>query len=311
MAIPDFQTIMLPLLKYYAKVNDEITMNDATEYLSTIFNLTEDEIKEILSSGVQTRFLNRVCWASIYLKKAELVESTRRGYSKITQSGLDLLKTNPIKIDIKFLEQYPSFQEFRKLKGTRKKKNNSDEENLDLNDNNSITPAEALEEAYQTLRDELADEILEKVKSINPYFFEKLVVELLVKMGYGGSKIDAGKAIGKSGDGGIDGFIKEDKLGLDVIYIQAKRWTENAVSRPQVQQFAGALAGQKANKGIFITTSRFTQEAIDYVKQITSKIVLIDGEQLAQLMIDYDVGVASASIYCVKKIDSDYFEEGI
>jgi len=253
MAIPDFQSIMLPLLQYYAEVHDEITIHDATEYLSNVFNLTEDEVKELLSSGNQTRFFNRVCWAFIYLKKAELVTSTRRSYSKITQEGLDLLKTNPVKIDLKLLEQYPSYQEFRKLKGTRKKKNNIDEENLTQNNDNYITPAEALEEAYQTLRDELADEILEKVKSINPYFFEKLVVELLVKMGYGGSKIDAGKAIGKSGDGGIDGIIKEDKLGLDVIYIQAKRWTENAVSRPQVQQFAGALAGQKANKGIFIT----------------------------------------------------------
>jgi restriction system protein len=311
MPVPDFQYIMLPLLKYYAEVNQEVTVTDATEYLSNFFNLTEEEIDELLPSGIQTRFFNRVGWACTHLKKAELVKSTRRGYSKITETGQQLLKNNPVKIDLKLLEQYPSYREFQKLKGTRKKKDNSEVENLDHNHDNLITPAESLEEAYQNLRDELASEILDKLKSISPFFFEKLVVELLVKMGYGGSRSDAGKAIGRSGDGGIDGIIKEDKLGLDVIYIQAKRWAENAVSRPQVQQFAGALAGQKANKGIFITTSRFTEEARGYVNQIGSKIVLIDGEQLAQLMIDFDVGVSTASIYCVKKIDSDYFDQGI
>ena len=173
------------------------------------------------------------------------------------------------------------------------------------------TPSEALEKAYENLRDELAEDLLNKLKQATPAFFERIVVELLVKMGYGGSRADAGKAIGRSGDGGIDGIIKEDKLGLDVVYIQAKRWDSNSVGRPDVMQFAGALQLQKANKGIFITTSRFTEEARSYVTQIGSKIVLIDGEQLAQLMIDNDVGVSTVSLYPVKKIDSDYFDEGM
>jgi len=175
----------------------------------------------------------------------------------------------------------------------------------------SATPSEALEAAYENLRDELVEELLGKLKKVSPAFFERIVVELLVKMGYGGSRADAGRAIGRTGDGGIDGIIKEDKLGLDVIYIQAKRWEDNPVGRPAVMQFAGALQAQKANKGIFITTSRFTDDARSYISQIGSKIVLIDGEQLAKLMIDHDVGVSTVSLYPVKKIDNDYFEENI
>jgi len=175
----------------------------------------------------------------------------------------------------------------------------------------SVTPSEALESAYENLRDELADQLLTKLKATSPAFFERVVVELLVKMGYGGSRSDAGRAIGKSGDGGIDGIIKEDKLGLDVVYIQAKRWDNTPVGRPDVMQFAGALQAQRANKGIFITTSRFTEEARNYVSQIGSKIVLIDGEYLTTLMIENDVGVSTVSLYAVKKIDSDYFDEGL
>jgi restriction system protein len=195
------------------------------------------------------------------------------------------------------------------LKGTRAK-NGEDKIKL-ISDVSTTTPSEALEVAYENLRDELADELLAKLKATSPTFFERVVVELLVKMGYGGSRFDAGRAIGKSGDGGIDGIIKEDKLGLDVIYIQAKRWDNTPVGRPDVMQFAGALHGQKANKGIFITTSRFTDEARSYVSQIGSKIVLIDGEQLTNLMIENDVGVSTVSLYPVKRIDNDYFDESI
>jgi restriction system protein len=175
----------------------------------------------------------------------------------------------------------------------------------------TATPLEALEAAYENLRDELADELLARLKKSSPAFFERVVVELLVKMGYGGSRADAGKAIGKSGAGGIDGIIKEDKLGLDVVYIQAKRWENNPVGRPDVMPFVGALQAQKANKGIFITTSRFTDEARSYVSQVGSKIVLIDGEQLTSLMIEHDVGLSTVSMYPVKKIDTDYFDESI
>jgi restriction system protein len=241
------------------------------------------------------------------MKKAGLLEPTRRGYYQITPRGMDLLKKNPQIINVKLLKKYPEFLQFQKLKGTRSgEKTNSSKASLDIETN---TPSEALENAYQNLRDELVDELLAKLKKSSPSFFERIVIDLLLKMGYGGTRTDAGKAIGKSGDGGIDGIIKEDKLGLDVIYIQAKRWDANCVGSPDVMQFAGALQAQKANKGIFITTSRFTNEALNYVSQIGSKIVLIDGNQLSNLMIDHDVGVSTVSLYPVKRIDADYFDE--
>lgn len=242
------------------------------------------------------------------MKKAGLLEATRRGHFQITSRGIDLLAKHPEPINVKTLEQFPEFQSFKTKKGTqRRAKEDEEDKTPELS---FSTPSEALEEAYQNLRDELADDLLEKLKQLNPAFFERVVVELLVKMGYGGSLADAGKAIGRSGDGGIDGIIKEDKLGLDVIYIQAKRWDSNSVGRPDVQQFAGALQGQRATKGIFITTSRFTREAQEFAAGIGSKIVLIDGEQLAQMMIDHDVGVSTAATYHVKRLDSDYFAEG-
>ncbi len=224
---------------------------------------------------------------------------------------MNFVAKHPKVINAKLLEKYPEFLKFKKLKGTRMKNGESITEAKSIPDISTATPSEALEAAYENLRDELADELLAKVKATSPAFFERVVVELLVKMGYGGSRSDAGKAIGKSGDGGIDGIIKEDKLGLDVVYIQAKRWDNTPVGRPDVMQFAGALQAQRANKGIFITTSRFTDEARSYVSQIGSKIVLIDGEQLTNLMIENDVGVSTVSLYPVKKIDSDYFDEGI
>ena len=243
------------------------------------------------------------------MKKAGLLEATRRGYFRITSRGQELLKKQPKAINVKLLKQYPEFLEFQQLQGTRSGEKISVSGGIP--DISTATPSEALESAYENLRSELADELLARLKKSSPSFFERAVVELLVKMGYGGSRSDAGKAIGKSGDGGIDGIIKEDKLGLDVVYVQAKRWDNNPVGRPDVMQFAGALQAQKANKGIFITTSRFTEDARSYVLQIGSKIVLIDGEQLTNLMIENDVGVSVVSMYPVKKIDADYFEESI
>ncbi len=243
------------------------------------------------------------------MKKAGLLEPTRRGFYRISPRGQELLQKKPTIINVKLLKQYPEFLEFQQLKGTRSgEKMNSSRESLDIS---TATPSESLETAHENLRDELVDELLAKLKKSSPSFFERIVVELLVKMGYGGSRADAGKAIGKSGDGGIDGIIKEDKLGLDVVYIQAKRWDNNSVGRPDVMQFAEALQAQKANKGIFITTSRFTEDARSYVSKIGSKIVLIDGEQLSQLMIEHDVGVSTVSLYPVKKIDTDYFDESM
>lgn len=309
MAIPDYQSVMLPLLRFAGEKNDETSTGEAVEVLAKEFGLTDEDLKEMLPSGIQSTFVNRVGWASTYMKKAGLLEATRRGYYRITPRGQELLKKQPKAINVKLLKQYPEFLEFQQLKGTRSgDRESSSRTTLDVT---TATPSEALEAAYENLRDELADELLARLKKSSPSFFERVIVELLVKMGYGGSRADAGKAIGKTGDGGIDGIIKEDKLGLDIVYIQAKRWENNPVGRPDVMQFAGALQAQKANKGIFITTSRFTDDARTYVSQIGSKIVLIDGEQLTSLMIEHDVGVSTVSMYPVKKIDTDYFDESI
>lgn len=308
MPIPDYQSIMLPLLNFCSRKGTETSTSESAESLSREFKLTEAELKELLPSGTQTTFLNRVGWSATYMKKAGLLESTRRGFFKITARGKELLKNNPQRIDVNLLKEYPEFIKFQSLKGTRKKTITESHELLNMS---TPTPSEALEQAYQNISGELADEIIDKLKNVTPPFFERIVVELLVKMGYGGSRADAGKAIGRAGDGGIDGIIKEDKLGLDVIYIQAKRWDETPVGRREVQQFAGALQGQRANKGIFITTSYFTDEAVEYAAKIGSKIVLIDGELLSKLMIEYDIGVSTISTYPLKRIDSDYFNENI
>lgn len=302
MAIPDYQTLMLPLLKF-TNDNNEHTLQNALNTLSNEFGLNEDEIKEMLPSGQQSVFHNRVGWARTYLVKAGLLESKRRGFFNITERGKRILSNAPLRIDNKFLAQFPEYIEFKNTKHNKNKENTEIQE-ID----NSATPEESLETSYQTIRNALATEILDKVKSCSPAFFERLVVELLVAMGYGGTLQDAGKAVGKSGDGGIDGIIKEDRLGLDVIYLQAKRW-EGVVGRPEIQKFAGALLGNQARKGVFITTSDFTKEAQNYVKTISSNIILINGEELAELMIDYNVGVSVATTYEIKKMDSDYFSE--
>ena len=302
MPIPDYQSVMLPILRLL-KDRQEHSLREAVDRLGSEFGLSESEMKEMLPSGQQEIFHNRVGWARTYIKKAGLVETTRRGHFQITDRGLQVLAKNPKRIDVKFLDQFDEFKQFRALRHV--KTNESDvAEPIDTD----TTPEEALETAYKRLRDSLASDLLAQIKSISPSLFEKVVVELLVKMGYGGTRQDAGKAIGKSGDEGIDGIIKEDRLGLDIIYIQAKRW-ENTVGRPEVQKFAGALQGQRARKGIMLTTSTFSQEASDYASRIDSKIVLIDGERLAQYMIDNNLGVSVMANYEVKKIDTDYFTE--
>lgn len=309
MAVPDYQSMMLPLLRFASEKKGEISIGEAIEPLAVRMKLTEADLKEMLPSGIQATFVNRIGWAATYMKKAGLLAPSRRGYFQITERGLDLLKTKPSKIDVRMLKKYPEFQAFQQSKGpgSPDRKTTTDQ----TTQAEVSTPSEALERAYNNLRNALADELIDTLKKASPAFFERVVVELLVTMGYGGSRADAGKAIGRSGDGGIDGIIKEDKLGLDVVYVQAKRWDTNPVGRPDVMQFAGALQAQKAAKGIFITTSRFTEDARNYVSQIGSKIVLVDGEQLSQLMIDHGVGVSTVSTYAVQKIDTDYFEESI
>ncbi len=302
MAIPDYQSIMLPLLRF-ATDGNEHSLREAIEGLSEQFRLTDAEKNELLPSGQQPRFDNRVAWARSYMSKAALLESTRRGHFRITQRGREALSRNPSAINVKFLEQFPEFVKFRE-------KHRDREETAEFTGTETLqTPGELLETAYQKLREDISSELLKFITGCSPSFFERLVIEVLVKMGYGGSRKEAGKAIGRSGDEGIDGIINEDRLGLDVIYIQAKRW-QATIGRPEIQKFAGALQGHRAKKGIFITTSDFSREAEDYVAKIDSKIVLIDGEQLSQLMIDNNVGVTPVTTYETKKIDSDYFIEG-
>jgi restriction system protein len=298
MSIPDYQTLMLPLLLFLGD-GKEHPLGEAVDALATEFGLTEDERQQLLPSGTSTIIGNRVGWARTYLKKAGLLDSAKRGVIRLTERGTQVLKKKPVRIDVKFLERYPEFVEFR----TR-----HSQPQAASSEATAATPEEALEDAHERLQASLESDLLQRVKTASPAFFERLVVDLLVRMGYGGSFRDAGQAIGKSGDGGIDGIIKEDRLGLDVIYMQAKRW-EAAVGRPEIQKFAGALQGHRAKKGVFITTSSFSRDAFEFVERIDSKIVLIDGPTLARFMVDHGVGVSLVIEYQVKRIDSDYFTE--
>ncbi len=303
MPIPDYQTLMLPLLRL-AGDGQEHRFRDAVETLAAEFGITDEERSEMIPSGTSPVFDNRVGWARSYMKQACLLDSQERGTFYITDRGRKLLAEKPERIDVTLLNRYEEFRQFR----TRRHDNGETEAGRQETEViTEQTPEEALAAAYSKLRGNLEAEILAQVKAASPAFFERLVIDLLVAMGYGGSRQDAGRAVGRSGDGGIDGIIKEDRLGLDVIYVQAKRW-EGVVGRPEVQKFAGALQGQRATKGVFITTSSFSRDAEDYAKLINSKIILIDGERLAGLMVDHDVGVTAVGEYKLKKIDSDYFE---
>ncbi|MCM0591225.2 MAG: restriction endonuclease [Gloeotrichia echinulata IR180] len=293
---------MLPLLQLLVD-EKEHSLQESIEYLAEKFKLSDEARKELLPSGRQSAFDNRVGWARTYMKKAGLLEYTRRGYFRITERGLKIINKNPQDINVKFLEQFSEFIDF---KSNRKLENKSGNNQSELISNQ--TPEEDIETAIQKLNQDLATDIIQTIKKSSPAFFEKLVVDLLLKMGYGGTRKDAGQTVGRSGDGGIDGIINEDRLGLDVIYLQAKRW-ENSIGRPEIQKFAGTLQGFRAKKGIFITSSTFTKEAIDFVSRIDSRIILIDGQNLAELMIEHNVGVTPFVSYEVKKIDSDYFTE--
>lgn len=290
---------MLPLLHFLGD-GRERSSAEAVEALSAEFQLTPEERQKLLPSAASTVIGSRVGWAKTYLKKAGLIDQTRRSFFRISQRGLDVLGRKPPRIDVSYLEQFPEFQEFRSL---RRQDGLAASPSVE-----SATPEEELEEAYQRLRAGWEADLLQRVKAASPAFFERLVVKLLVSMGYGGSFRDAGQAVGMSGDGGIDGIIKEDRLGLDVIYIQAKRW-EAAVGRPELQKFAGALQGHRARKGVFITTSTFSKDAKEYVEKIDSKVILLDGTSLASLMVDYSVGVSPVRSYPLLKVDPDFFTE--
>lgn len=302
MAVPDFQSFMLPLLEF-AGDGEEHSLQEAIDVLAEKFNLSPDDRRELLPSGRQATFDNRVGWTRTYLKKAGLLTSTKRSHFQITPRGQAVLAQKPLTINTAFLRQYPEFIEFHQGQ-------NKGSGIASIEESEAVTPEESIESAYQRARVGLANELLQTVKDCSSDFFEQLVVDLLVKMGYGGTRKDAGQRLGKSGDGGIDGIINEDRLGLDVVYIQAKRWDSTTVGRPEIQKFAGALQGQRARKGIFLTTSTFSKDAYDFASRIDNKIVLMDGETIAQLMIDYGVGVNTVATYELKRIDSDYFSGG-
>ena len=302
--IPTYEEIMLPFLKLLSD-GKEHSLNETHDKLAAHFRLTERETSELLPSGQQPVFRNRIGWARTYLKKAGLLTSPKRAHFALTDRGRALLKENPKEITSNYLKRYDEFVDFQTIKRDKPVKGKEQKGFLDQFSNQ--TPEEALEYTYQKLKSEISKEVLGTVKNCSPGFFEKLVIDLLIKMGYGGSRKDAGEALGKTGDGGIDGTIKEDKLGLDIIYIQAKRW-ENTVPVKEIRDFAGALMSKKAKKGIFITTSSFPSGAYEFVKAIEHKIILIDGQQLAELMFENNVGLTTVEAYEVKKIDMDYFE---
>jgi restriction system protein len=305
MAVPDYESMMLPLLQFLSD-GQERSLRECIDGLAQVFKLSDADRKVLLPSGRQAQFDNRVGWARTYLKKACLVDSLRRGFVRISERGRGVLAEKPARIDDDFLKRFSEFVEFQ----TRPPQAADDAQSTAEPSpaTSSQTPEDLIEYAHAKLTAELSADILKTIMQCSPAFFERLVVELLVKMGYGGSLQDAGQAIGKSGDEGIDGIIKEDRLGLDIIYIQAKRWANN-VSRPEIQKFVGALQGQRAKKGIFITTSTFSDEAHQYAGKVDSKVILIDGQMLARLMIEHDIGVSSVASYQLKKVDSDYFTE--
>ena len=303
MAIPDYQTLMLPILKSV----ESRSLSDAKGVIADMvkeFRLSSDEVSQLLPSKTQTVINNRVYWALVYLVKAGLVSRPNRGKYVATTEGKRVVSSNPPKIDVKFLNQFESFQDFKALKGTRSQvKADVNEQDIEKD------PLEALEASYDRLAGATEDEVLAQVRSISPGEFEILVVELLKKMEYGAAGLESVVRTGKSGDGGIDGEISQDPLGLDMIYIQAKKYQEgSSVGRPALQQFVGSLNERKASKGIFITTSHFSQDAKDYINKIDIRVVLIDGDKLAELMYEYGVGVQEEKIFRVKKVDLDFFE---
>lgn len=306
MAIPGFQELTIEVLKVVGD-GEEHRLRDIVDAVADRVGLSDEEQAELLASGQQTVIHNRVSWAAMYLFRAGLLARPRRGIYTITTEGRKVLNDPPDMVDIAYLRRYSGIQEFL-AKSTADGGSSGGQQAAATT--SEVSPIEAMETAAETIRAELADEILEQIKALSPAFFERLVVELLVKMGYGGSIRDAGRAIGKSGDGGIDGIIKEDRLGLDTIYVQAKRYDSQSIGRPAVQTFAGALQGVRARKGVFLATSTFTEDAQDFASSIDARIILIDGQQLARYMIDHNVGVTVTHAFEIKRIDADFFDEG-
>jgi restriction system protein len=302
MPIPDYQTLMLPVLK---TVSDGGTykIQEIKERLSKEFNLSPEERRELLPSGTQPIFDNRIAWAKTYLVKARLMEVPQRAYMKISERGLNILSQNPKKINVAFLKQFDEFNEFIAPNAPQDKQ----EEKVELIESDNQTPIEKLDASIKDLNQKLAVELLEYIRVMDPYKFEILVIDLLQAMGYGGNREEAARVTKKSGDGGIDGIINEDRLGLDKIYVQAKKWN-GSVTISAIRDFGGTLLAHSAQKGIFITTSDFPKTAIEYCERIDRTIILINGKKLTELMIEFNVGITATRTYVVKEVDSDYFE---
>jgi restriction system protein len=306
MAIPRYHEFMKPVL---VLLNNDIQFSRSEIYsaMSDEFNLTDAEKEVWLPSKKQLVYKNRIGWALTYLKKAGLIDSTKKAYYFITPIGKKVVSENPVAIDNKYLQKFDTFKAFIET-------SNGDElAKIIIDSPKDDSPQDLMDKSYSRILSALEDDILSEVVSQSPEFFEKLVVDLLLSMGYGGSQIQNGQVLGKSGDGGVDGVIKEDKLGFDKIYVQAKKWDINStIGRPELQKFVGALSGQGALKGAFITTAKFSKEAWDYAKnQHMYKIALIDGKSLAKLMIENNIGVSIETIYEIKKVDSDYFSDDV
>lgn len=303
--IPDYQTLMLPVLE--SSANGEISTSKVVEKLADQFSLSDEEREELLPSGKQTTFSNRVHWAKGYLKQAGLVRYTKRGSFIITDEGKEVLAKSPKRIDSKFLEQFDAFQEFKSRKGTLS--GNSESSDKDSVIENSSTPDELLRSSHEAITETLASELLSRIREAKPILFEHLVVKLLLAMGYGGASDKPGRLLGKSGDDGVDGVIDQDALGVDQIYVQAKRYAEgNNVGSGAIRDFSGALDMKKTQKGIFFTTSTFSPSAYETAKAMGKKIVLIDGQKLSRLMIKYNIGCEEEQVLYLKKIDEEFFE---
>lgn len=308
MTIPSYQTLMLPLMQCVREGN-EVRTSECVDVIARDMGLSSKDVAELLPSGKQTILANRTHWARTYLGKAGLVTPTRRGYIKITERGRKVLNSNPKRIDNDFLSQFKEFSDWRE----KSLSTNRGQSSISMNESSesdNYTPEETIEMASQLLSRQLQKELLNVMTDVSPSFFEKIIVDLLIAMGYGGGRAEMGEALGQTNDGGVDGVVKEDELGLDVVYIQAKKYDpSNTIGRPAIQAFVGSLEGFNATKGVFVTTSSFAKLVYEYVGRIHKRIILIDGNELAKLMIRHGVGVRTKECYELKKLDEDYFAE--
>lgn len=300
--LPKYEDLMLPVLELIQQGHE--TVADCLPLIRRRFSLSTEQMEVLLPSGKQTTISNRTHWARNYMKHAGLAEATSRGRYRITPLGVHLLAQRPARIDKSVLEKLPLYQEWRAQQDVAVKTSVSE-----LPETDATTPEERIDDAYSQIDTALAEELLEQVLTLTPARFERLIVDLLLAMGYGDGRAEMGHAIGKSGDGGIDGVVNEDKLGLDAVYIQAKRYApDNTIGRPALQAFIGSMTGESANKGVFVTTSSFSKEARDYVRRVQQRVVLIDGDRLARLMIDHGVGVRVDKTYVLRSVDANFFD---